>query len=80
MPLAVQKLAVGERRRYAYTLDDGMAMGPNLRISAYPRIVVSARVSRSGEAQPRSGDLLGHSEAVAPGATGVKVTIDRVQP
>lgn len=80
VPLAVQKLAVGERRRYAYTLDDGMAMGPNLRISAYPRIVVSARVSRSGEAQPRSGDLLGHSEAVAPGATGVKVTIDRVQP
>lgn len=80
VPLAVQKLAVGEGGRYGYTLDDGMAMGPNLRISAYPRIVVSARVSRSGEAQPRSGDLLGHSEAVAPGATGVKVIIDRVQP
>ncbi len=80
VPLAVQRLAVGEQDRFAFSLDDRMAMGPNLRISAHARVIVSARISRSGVASPQGGDLLGSSEPVAPGATGVKVLVDRVQP
>jgi cytochrome c-type biogenesis protein CcmH len=80
MPLAAQKLVVGEQDRLAFTLDDSMAMGPNLRISAHARVVISARVSRSGVAAAQSGDLLGSSEPVAPGASGVQVLVDRVQP
>jgi len=80
VPLAAQKLAVGEQERYTFSLDDGMAMGPNLRISAHARVIVAARISRSGVASPQSGDLLGSSEPVAPGATGVRVLVDRVQP
>ena len=77
----MQRLAVGpEQDRYAFTLDDRMAMGPNLRISAFPRVVVSARVSRSGVAAAQSGDLVGSGEPAAPGTTGVRVLVDRVQP
>ncbi|MBL8343232.1 MAG: c-type cytochrome biogenesis protein CcmI [Rubrivivax sp.] len=80
VPLAVQRFTVGGQTRFAFALDDGMAMGPNLKLSAFARVVVSARVSRSGQAALQGGDLLGSSEPVAPGATGVKVVIDRVQP
>ncbi|MBL8289080.1 MAG: c-type cytochrome biogenesis protein CcmI [Rubrivivax sp.] len=81
VPLAVQRLAVGlGQDRYAFALDDRMAMGPNLRISAFARVVVSARVSRSGVAAAQSGDLVGSSEPVTPGTTGVRVLVDRVQP
>ncbi|MFN5686710.1 MAG: hypothetical protein ACK46T_21415, partial [Bradyrhizobium sp.] len=40
------------------------------------RIAVIARVSASGEAALRSGDLLGSSESVNPGARKVGVLID----
>jgi cytochrome c-type biogenesis protein CcmH len=55
-----------------------MAMTPELKLSAFERVVVSARVSRSGSATPRSGDLQGESVPVAPGAGRVSVVIDHV--
>jgi len=41
---------------------------------------VQARISRSGNAMPQPGDLLGQVGPVAPGATGLTITIDSVQP
>jgi cytochrome c-type biogenesis protein CcmH len=40
--------------------------------------VVSARVSKSGNAAPQPGDLQGASGVVANNARGVKVVIDAV--
>jgi cytochrome c-type biogenesis protein CcmH len=81
MPLAVHRVRVGSAAtRFAFTLDDSLAMAPNAKLSAHSRVVVSARISRTGEATPRAGDLLSDSTLVAPGSQGLKLVIDRVQP
>ena len=64
----------------AFTLDDSMSMSPQSRLSGAARVVVGARISKSGDATPQPGDLLGQSAVVASGAQGVRVVIDRVQP
>ena len=65
---------------FAFTLDDSMAMSPQLRLSGVARVVVGARISKSGNATPQPGDMLGQSAVVGSGAKGVQVLIDRVQP
>ena len=64
----------------AFTLTDEMAMSPAATISKAGKVVIEARVSKSGEVKPQAGDLAGTSAPVAPGATDVRVTIDRVVP
>lgn len=65
---------------FAFALDDSMAMSPQWRLSGATRVVVGARISKSGNATPQPGDLLGQSAEVASGARDVQVLIDRVQP
>jgi len=55
-----------------------MAMTPQMKLSSFERIVVGARVSRSGNATPQPGDLQGASAPVANRAEGVSVVIDGV--
>jgi cytochrome c-type biogenesis protein CcmH len=57
-----------------------MAMAPGLNLSAFPRIVVTARVSKSGDAKAQPGDLQGASKPVANDAKGVVVEINEVVP
>jgi cytochrome c-type biogenesis protein CcmH len=77
MPLAVLRKQVKDLP-LDFKLDDSMAMAPGATISAHARIVVSARVSKSGDAMPKPGDLSGQSAVVAPGATGLVVQISDV--
>jgi cytochrome c-type biogenesis protein CcmH len=77
MPLAAMKIAVSELPK-AFALTDAMAMSPAATISKAKKIVVEARVSKSGNVAPQPGDLAGSSAVVAPGAANVRVTIDRV--
>ena len=80
MPLAVQRFRVADLP-VSVTLDDSMAMMPAMRLSAFPEVIVGARVSRAGQAMPQPGDLEGQVGPVAVGAAGaVSVTIDRVRP
>jgi cytochrome c-type biogenesis protein CcmH len=79
MPLAIVRRQAGDWPQ-RFTLDDSMAMAPNLKLSGFPGVVVGARISRSGQAMPQPGDLIGQGVAVAPGATGLRIVIDRVQP
>lgn len=78
MPLAIVRRAARELP-LAVTLDDSTAMSPQMTLSSVDQVVVSARVSRSGDATPTSGDLLGTSAPLAPepGST-VELVIDRV--
>ena len=79
MPLAIFKQPVGAWPR-PFVLDDSMAMAPELRLSGFGQVTVSARISRSGDATPHSGDLVGQVGPVAPGAAGLAIVIDGVQP
>jgi cytochrome c-type biogenesis protein CcmH len=75
MPLAVLRKQ-GRDLPVRFTLDDSMAMAPQMRLSAFPRVVIGARVSRSANASARPGDLQGSSAPVGVGAERVEVTID----
>jgi cytochrome c-type biogenesis protein CcmH len=75
VPLAVVRKPARELP-VQFTLDDTMAMAPNMKLSGFPKVIVSARISKSGNAQPQSGDLQGASGAIANAASGVKIVID----
>jgi len=79
MPLAILRLRASELPA-SFTLDDSTAMSPEMRLSAFSEVVVSARISRSGEALPQAGDLVGEPVQVRVGAAGLELRIDRVQP
>ena len=49
-------------------------------IASFAQVVVGARVSKSGNATPQSGDLVGQSQPVANTAQGLRIVIDKVQP
>lgn len=80
MPLAAQRLRVADLP-VRLRLDDSMAMMPQMRLSAFPEVIVGARISRSGQATPQSGDLEGETGPMSSNPTApVSVTIDRVRP
>jgi len=80
MPLAVHRGTVADLP-LTVRLDDSMAMMPQMRLSAFPEVIVGARVSKSGQAMPQRGDVEGETGPVAPAEVdGVTVAIDRVRP
>ncbi|MCA3102104.1 MAG: c-type cytochrome biogenesis protein CcmI [Rhodocyclaceae bacterium] len=74
LPLAVVRATVKDLP-IRFTLDDSTSMAPTAKLSMHKQVVVSARVSRSGQAMPQPGDLVGTVQPVAVGATGVQVRI-----
>lgn len=78
MPLAIVRAKAGDLP-YEFRLDDSQAMTPEARLSGQARVVVSARISKSGNATVQPGDLQGASPPVAPGAGGLVVLIDQAQ-
>jgi cytochrome c-type biogenesis protein CcmH len=79
MPLAVLRTNAGALP-LDFSLDDSMAMSPMAKLSLASAVRIEARVSRSGGATPQAGDLVGTSDVVKPGASGVKIVIDKVLP
>lgn len=62
----------------AFKLEDAQAMSPDRTLSTAKAVVVEARISRSGDAIRRSGDLIGASAVVSPGVSGLEIVIDKV--
>ncbi len=77
MPLAVLRVKASDLPK-SFTLTDEMAMTPTATISKAGKVVVEARVSKSGSVAAQPGDLSGVSSPIEPGARNVRVTIDRV--
>jgi cytochrome c-type biogenesis protein CcmH len=75
MPLAVARVRVRDLP-YRFRLDDSMAMTPAMKLSSFPKVVVAARVSKSGSPTAQPGDLQGASAPVPNDAGAVAVVID----
>ena len=77
MPLAVVRTRVADLPR-EFTLDDSMALSPEFKLSSAGSLRIEARVSRSGDATAKPGDLRGESGPVQPGARKLSIVIDKV--
>jgi cytochrome c-type biogenesis protein CcmH len=77
MPLAILRHRASELP-IRFTLDDSQAMSPEMKMSKFPRVVVGARVSKSGNAMTQPGDLI--AAPVPGGGSELKLVIDQVQP
>ncbi len=77
MPLAIRRHRAAELP-LEFTLDDSLAMSPERKLSSAAQVVVGARVSKSGDATPRSGDLV--ATPVPAGAGVLELVIDAVEP
>ena len=75
MPLAIVRRQVKDLP-YSFVLDDSQAMSPEMKLSKFTEVVVSARISKAGNAVPQSGDLQGVSKAVKVGSKDITVVID----
>ena len=75
-PLAVLRLKV-DRWPVSFVLDDADAMIPGRNLSASRSVQLEARISTSGEALPRPGDLVGNVTNVDPRTThAINISID----
>lgn len=79
MPLAVLRQSAGVDP-VEFRLSDQQAMAPDHKLSGQPQVVLEARISRSGQALPQSGDLFGRTLPLANTAQGVRLVIDQIVP
>jgi cytochrome c-type biogenesis protein CcmH len=79
MPLAILKRKASELP-ITFKLDDSTAMSDEMKLSKFDQVIVGARVSKSGNAMPQAGDLVGQSSAVKSNGSKLSLVIDAVQP
>lgn len=78
-PLAIQRLAASALP-LTVRLDESMGMIAGMSLAQFPRVVIGARVSKSGNAQAAPGDLEGLSAAIDWRATGkIDIVISTVK-
>ncbi len=74
MPLAILRQRA-DALPLRFTLDDSLAMAPSAKISGATQLMVGARISRSGQAQPQPGDLIAPPQPAHLGASGLRLQI-----
>lgn len=80
MPLAVQRVA-DPQLPLTVTLDDSMAMLPNMKLSQFERWTITARLTSGAGAEALSGDLEGrHAAGRADVAAPMELVIDQQLP
>jgi cytochrome c-type biogenesis protein CcmH len=77
VPLAILRKQVKDLP-LKFTLDDSLSMSPAAKLSGSPRVIVGARISKSGGALAQPGDLQGLSAPVSLGASGLTIEIGQV--
>ena len=79
MPVAIVR-ATKKDLPFTFQLDDSTSPMPSRKLSGAGTVVIVARLSKSGQAMPQSGDLEGTSDPVKSGVDGITVVIDRERP
>jgi cytochrome c-type biogenesis protein CcmH len=79
MPIAVIRAQVKDLPQ-KFVLNDSMAMTPTMKLSNFKEVVVSAKISKSGNAAQQSGDLRGEVASVKVGTDNVQLVIDKIVP
>jgi cytochrome c-type biogenesis protein CcmH len=79
MPVAIMRV-MKKDLPFTFHLDDSNSPMPARKLSDAGTVVIVARLSKSGDAKPQSGDLQGISQPVKPGVNGINVLIDREIP
>ena len=79
MPVAIVR-ATKKDLPFTFQLDDSTSPMPSRKLSSAGPVVIVARLSKSGQAMPQSGDLEGTSQPVQSGVDGLTVVIDRERP
>jgi len=79
MPVAIVR-ATKDDLPFTFRLDDSTSPMPSRKLSSAGPVVIVARLSKSGQAMPQSGDLEGTSQPVKPGANKITVVIDHERP
>lgn len=76
MPIAIVKAKVADLP-LDFVLDDSSAMTPDSQISKQDKVLVMARISKSGNALPKSGDLESEVQKAQIGQSGLRIIIER---
>jgi cytochrome c-type biogenesis protein CcmH len=79
MPVSIVR-ATKNDLPFTFQLDDSTSPMPSRKLSSAGPVVIVARLSKSGQAMPQSGDLEGMSQPVQSGVDGLTVVIDRERP
>ena len=79
MPVAIVR-ATKKDLPFMFQLDDSTSPMPSRKLSSAGPVVIVARLSKSGQAMPQSGDLEGTSQPIQSGVDGITVVIDRERP
>lgn len=79
MPLAVVRTTVA-KLPFNFVLDESSAMGPQATLAGQTQVTLRARISSTGEAMPKPGDLGVVKTPVSVGASGVSLKIEGPMP
>ena len=79
MPVSIVR-ATKQDLPFTFRLDDSTSPMPSRKLSSAGTVVIVARLSKSGQAMPQSGDLEGMSQPVKSGVDRITLVIDRERP
>ena len=75
MPLAIVRTTVGQLP-FNFVLDESSAMSPQASLAGQSQVTLRARISSTGDAMPKPGDLGVVKTPVSVGASGVELRIE----
>jgi cytochrome c-type biogenesis protein CcmH len=75
MPLAIVRTTVGQLP-FNFVLDESSAMSPQASLAGQSQVTLRARISSTGDAMPKPGDLGVVKTPISVGASGVELKIE----
>lgn len=79
LPLAIIKSTAGQLPT-TFILSDEQSMSPQFKLSQFKEVSLTARISKSGNAIPEKGDLIGFIPKLKIGEKNIQLIIQDVQP